>query len=74
MTRRTVALTRWLSPLALASTLLLGLATGPARAQQAGAEGGGESNQEAGRPFDGYAATAVLAGLALFAVAKSARR
>jgi hypothetical protein len=51
----------------------LGLTICPAaRAQDdaAGGEGGGEK----GRPLDGYIATGVLCGLALFIVAKSARR
>jgi hypothetical protein len=34
----------------------------------------GEGGGEKGRPLDGYIATGVLCGLALFIVAKSARR
>lgn len=67
MTRRT--LTRWLTPLALASALVVALPSTPARA-----EGEGEVAKEEGRSFDGYMATFVLAGIALFAFAKSARR
>jgi hypothetical protein len=61
----------WISRLA-ALLLALGLTICPAaRAQDdAAAEGGSEK----GRPLDGYIATATLCGLALFIVAKSARR
>jgi hypothetical protein len=69
MTRRT--LTRWLSSLAFATALVVGLSSAPARAQ-AEAEAG--KTEESGRSGDGYIATAVLAGIALFVVAKSARR
>jgi hypothetical protein len=74
MTRRRRSLARWLSPLALATGLVLGLATSPARAQPPAAPDEAATKEESGRSFDGYAATAVLAGLALFVVAKSARR
>jgi hypothetical protein len=71
MTRRT--LTRWLSSLAFATALVVGLSSAPARAQaEAEAEAG--KTEESGRSGDGYIATAVLAGIALFVVAKSARR
>jgi hypothetical protein len=62
----------WISRLA-AGLLALGLTIcPPVRAQDdaVGGEGGGEK----GRPLDGYIATATLCGLALFIVAKSARR
>jgi hypothetical protein len=65
----------WISRLA-AGLLALGLIVcppPPVSAQQddaAAGEGGGEK----GRPLDGYIATATLCGLALFVVAKSARR
>jgi len=50
----------------------LGLICCPAvRAQDAEEPGGGESK---GRPYDGYIATGMLCGLALFIVAKTARR
>ena len=68
--RRTTS--SWISRLA-AGLLALGLMICPAaRAQDdaAGGEGGGEK----GRPLDGYIATTTLCGLALFIVAKSARR
>jgi len=68
MIRRT--LTRWLTPLALATALVVALPMAPARAQAEGEV----SKEEAGRSFDGYMATFVLAGIALFAFAKSARR
>ncbi len=59
----------WTSTLA-AGLLALGLIFCPqARAQED--EGGGESK---GRPLDGYIATGVLCGIALFMVGKSARR
>ncbi len=66
-------MTRWtrrLAPIALAFTLTLGALPAPAPAQE---EPVGEP-KSAGRPFDGYFATACLAGLALFIVGKSARR
>jgi hypothetical protein len=69
MTRRT--LTRWLTPLALASALVVALPSTRARAEPVGE---GEVAKEEGRSFDGYMATFVLAGLALFVFAKSARR
>ncbi len=42
-----------------------------ARAQVEESTGGGDSK---GRPLDGYIATGMLCGLALFIIAKSARR
>jgi len=42
-----------------------------ARAQD---EGGDAANSDKGRPLDGYIATGALCGLALFIVAKTARR
>ena len=65
-------MTRLLAPLALGFALTF--TSAPALAQQPdpSADGGGE--KDTGRPFDGYFATSILAGLILFAVAKSARR
>ena len=63
-------LARMLAPLLLALTF--GLAPAPSRAQppeEAPAEEEGEGN-----PVPGYLATAMLGGLILFIVAKSARR
>ena len=55
----------------LATTFSLAVPPAPVAAQEpAPAEGDGT----AGRPLDGYIGTAVLAFLALFIVAKSARR
>jgi hypothetical protein len=71
MTRRT--LTRWLSPLVFATALVAGPASTPARAQQPVAEGEA-AKEEAGRSGDGYIIMFILAGIVLFAVAKSARR
>jgi hypothetical protein len=67
--RRTTS--SWICRLA-AGLLALGLTIcPPVKAQdEAAGEGGGEK----GRPLDGYIATATLCGLALFIVAKSARR
>jgi hypothetical protein len=68
--------TRLVAPL-LAATLGLtvsaGLTATPAFAQNepVPAEGEGDTS---GRPLDGYLATGCLVGLALFLVAKSARR
>jgi hypothetical protein len=62
---------RWLAILSLGLTLGLASAPGPAMAQEEPPAAGGESS---GRPFDGYFATAALAGLALFCIAKTARR
>ena len=56
----------------LALATILGLGLPAASAQEPAPERGGEASE--GRPLDGYVATAVLAGLALFLVAKSARR
>jgi hypothetical protein len=65
---------RWFAPIILA----LGLTLSPAPNRQvlaqvpdAAAEGG---DGEKGRPLDGYIGTAILVFLALFIVAKSARR
>lgn len=64
---------RRLPTITLALALAAAVAPSPAPAQEpaegAPAEGGGS-----GRPLDGYLATACLAGLALFAIGKSARR
>jgi hypothetical protein len=51
--------------------LAAAIAPVPAMAQEPEAPASGESS---GRPLDGYLATACLAGLALFVIAKSARR
>jgi hypothetical protein len=56
-------------PVALA--VIMGLTPAPASAQEPPPAGGAE---EKGRPLDGYIATGCLVGLALFLVAKSARR
>jgi hypothetical protein len=58
--------------------LALGLVVAPAfhsplRAQEP-AEGEAAPGSGSGRPFDGYMGTSILAFLALFIVAKSARR
>jgi hypothetical protein len=58
----------WLAPGLLALGLII---CPPVRAQD---EGGGGEGGEKGRPLDGYIATFTLCGLALFIVAKSARR
>jgi hypothetical protein len=58
---------------ALALTLVLAaFAAPPARAQEPAPAPGGE--QEEGRPLDGYLATGILAGFAMFVVGKTARR
>lgn len=57
--------------LALAFALACGFAAAPAMAQNEPAPTEGEN---AGRPLDGYLATACLVALALFIVGKSARR
>lgn len=62
--------TRHIAPLALGLTLALGTAPRPVLAQEEQAEEG----KSEGRPWDGYIATALFAGLALFLVGKSARR
>ncbi|MGO9469194.1 MAG: hypothetical protein ACLQIB_42600 [Isosphaeraceae bacterium] len=70
-------LQRWARPMApvlLAGSLLFcPLAHHEARAQPA-APGEEESAESKGRPWDGYIATGCLVFLALFIVAKSARR
>jgi hypothetical protein len=60
----------WVSWLA-AGLVALGLIGCPAVRAQDEEAGGGESK---GRPLDGYIATGMLCGLALFVVAKTARR
>jgi hypothetical protein len=63
---------RWFAPIILA--LGLTLTPAPSRqvlAQEPDASADGESK---GRPLDGYIGTAILVFLALFIVAKSARR
>jgi hypothetical protein len=68
-------MTRWtrqLASLSLGLALALAAAPSPARAQppqEEPAEGASE-----GRPWDGYIAVGLIAGLALFLVGKSARR
>jgi hypothetical protein len=56
---------------ALTLAVVLSVIPAPARAQEPPPPGGAE---EKGRPLDGYFATGCLVGLALFLVAKSARR
>jgi len=56
----------WIAPGLVAMSLIF---CPPARAQDE--EAGGESK---GRPLDGYIATSMLCGLALFIVGKTARR
>jgi len=66
---------RLAAPLLAASltlTVALGLTAIPARAQNEPPPAGGEESK--GRSGDGYIATGCLAGLALFLIAKSARR
>jgi hypothetical protein len=58
---------RWIA----SGLLALGLILSPAARAQNEEEAGGDSK---GRPFDGYIATGMLCGLALFIVAKTARR
>jgi hypothetical protein len=58
--------------LTLALTFGAGLTARPARAQNEPPPAAGEGDK--GRPLDGYIATGCLVGLALFLVAKSARR
>jgi hypothetical protein len=64
---------RWTRAIA-AGVLALGLgftgASGVARAQ----DDMGEDAPSEGRPLDGYFGTAILVGLALFIIGKSARR
>ena len=57
----------WLAP----GLVALGLIFCPAVRAQDEEPGGGESK---GRPLDGYIATSLLCGFALFIVAKTARR
>jgi len=57
----------WLAP----GLVALGLISCPAARAQEEEPAGGESK---GRPRDGYIATSFLCGLALFIVAKTARR
>jgi hypothetical protein len=64
--------TSWISRLG-AGLLALGLTICPAANSQDD-QGGGEGGGEKGRPLDGYIATTTLCGLALFIVAKTARR
>ncbi len=69
-------MTRWtqhLAGLALAAAFTIGIPPAPASAQEA-APTEGAPGEASGRPLDGYIGTAVLAFLALFIVAKSARR
>jgi hypothetical protein len=67
MQRNRSSFSTWLAP----GLLALGLIFCPAaRAQDE--EGGGES--KVGRPLDGYIATGMLCGLALYIIGKTARR
>jgi len=64
---------RWSAPIILALGLTLSLApTRQVFAQEP--EPAAEGDGEKGRPFDGYIGTGCLVFLALFIVAKSARR
>ena len=74
MTRSSKRWTRWIAAPALAAALGLGLAPSPARAQLDVTPPEGGEGDKSGRPLDGYLATAVFAGLALFIVGKTARR
>jgi len=65
-------LARALATLAMTVTLCAGVYPSAARAQEPAA--GGIPEESSGRPLDGYLATAAMAFLALFIVAKSARR
>lgn len=62
---------RPLAALALSTALFTTAAPRAALAQEPEAAADGESS---GRPFDGYFATGILVGLALFLICKSARR
>jgi hypothetical protein len=67
--------TRWIAPLLLALGLSLSPALAPpVRAQEDGPATGTEGGESKGRPWDGYFGTGVLIMLALWIVAKSARR
>jgi hypothetical protein len=62
---------RWIAPVVLGLGLCVAPAfSPPARAQAENAD----AESKEGRPFDGYIATSALLFLALFIVAKSARR
>jgi hypothetical protein len=66
---------RWnrsFAALGLAAMLGVGVSPTPARAQEPAP--GEEGEDKSGRPLDGYLATGAMAFLALFIVAKSARR
>ena len=65
-------LARALATLAMTVTLCAGVCPSAARAQEPAP--GGIAEESSGRPLDGYLATAAMAFLALFIVAKSARR
>jgi hypothetical protein len=67
-------LRRALATLALTVTLCAGVAPTPTRAQEPAPAEGEAAGEGSGRPLDGYLATAAMAFLALFIVAKSARR
>ncbi len=63
----------WISRLA-AGLLALGLTLCPLPSASAQQDDAASGEGEKGRPLDGYIATLTLCGLALFIVAKSARR
>ncbi len=68
---------RWFAPIILALGLTLSLAPTRqvlAQVPDPNAPAEGEGGEGKGRPYDGYIGTSVLVFLALFIVAKSARR
>ena len=70
-----MSLARWtrrLTPLTLAVALAAAVAPMSASAQEPAPEG--EAGAASQRSVDGYVVTAMLAGLVMFIVAKSARR
>ena len=58
---------RWLAP----GIVALGLIQSPAARAQ---DDAGATAESKGRPLDGYIATSMLCGLALFIIGKSSRR
>ncbi len=66
-----MTLKRWTVPVALALALCAGFAPAPSHAQEPAPV---EEGAGSGRSLDGYFLMGILAGLAMFIVAKSARR